>query len=643
MKRDILLRIAFIFSAVLLLFFNNCGNTEEEQEPNKSPTCNITNPTNNAAIEIGTSVQISVTANDPDGSISNLKISIDDVSKATLQTAPYTYDWNTADVSPGQHTIKAVATDNGNLTATSQVTVTVTADAPTVTTADISEITDTSATGGGNVTDDGGVDVTARGVVWGEASGPTIENNDGFTEDGTGTGEFTSSLTNLTANTTYYVKAYATNSQGTAYGVEKSFTTTGGTLPTVVTGIVQNVTNNSAECINNNITDDGGEPVTARGLVWGTMFEPTLENNEGFRLEGGMGTGTFSVTMESLSRVTDYYVRAYATNSAGTAYGLSTYFKTLPDPPTVNTADITNISAHIATGGGEVIDDGGADAVYVGIVWSTSPNPDINNYEGFWSSMGNPFEAFLSGLDPETTYYVRAFANNSGALYVYGEEKTFTTSAFTVQTGSFTDTRDNTVYNTVTTNGQTWMAENLAYLPEVCASDAQCGYWVYDYQGTDVDEAKLTSNYSTYGVLYDFETAQNVCPAGWHLPSDEEWAFLEMNLGMDYNTALYGDIIRGTDEGGKLKETGTTHWAYPNLGASNISQFTALPGGERDGLNNNNVFQYLGSNSYFWTSTNTGSLVVSRNLSSGGARIGRSYDGPDGRGKNGMSVRCVQN
>ena len=95
---------------------------------------------------------------------------------------------------------------------------------PTVTTATMSDITANSATSGGNVTSDGGATVTARGVCWSTSQNPTV--SDDHTTDGSGTGSFTSNLTNLTPGTTYYVRAYATNSMGTAYGSEESFTTT---------------------------------------------------------------------------------------------------------------------------------------------------------------------------------------------------------------------------------------------------------------------------------------------------------------------------------------------------------------------------------------------------------------------------------
>ncbi|MCK5280179.1 MAG: hypothetical protein KAK04_16610, partial [Cyclobacteriaceae bacterium] len=574
----------------------------------------------------------------------NVKISIDDVSATTLQSSPYTYEWNTEVVDPGQHNIKAVATDNGGLTATSQIIVMVTADAPVVITTDITEITGTTATSGGNVTDDGGVDVTARGVVWGETSGPTLASNAGFTEDGTGTGAFTSSLTGLKQNKTYYVKAYAVNVQSIAYGTEKSFTTTG-SLPIVEIGFVTEPTHESAKC-SGEVTGDNGNAIIAKGVVWADTWDVTLESAIGFTDEGP-GIGAFVSNITGLTPSTDYYVRAYATNSKGTAYAepeISFSTGIFTGPPIVKTLDVTNIGAHVALSGFEFVDDGGNNDVKLGIVWGTSPSPDINNNEGkeepVWGVPLDPIYAIpLTSLSPETTYYVRAYGQNPNGVG-YGEEKTFTTKAFAqiVQTGSFTDTRDNTQYNTVTINNQTWMAQNLAYLPEVCASGATCGYWVYDYEGSDVASAKAEANYSTYGVLYNWEMAKASCPTDWHLPTHEEWALFEMNLGMNFDDATYEDYSdRGTDEGGKIKEIGTTHWASPNTGATNESKFTALPAGWRS---TSSGFTTLGVMGYFWSSNQfwPGGVPM-RWLASSSELI---YLIREADAASGYSVRCVQ-
>jgi CubicO group peptidase (beta-lactamase class C family) len=94
------------------------------------------------------------------------------------------------------------------------------------------------------------------------------------------------------------------------------------------------------------------------------------------------------------------------------------------------------------------------------------------------------------------------------------------------------DARDNHLYKTIKIGDQTWMAKNLAYIPFVCKPDSLGGIWVYNYLGNNTAEAKKTQEYKKYGCLYDYKTAQCVCPYGWHLPTDEEWMQLEIYLGM---------------------------------------------------------------------------------------------------------------
>jgi uncharacterized protein (TIGR02145 family) len=154
-----------------------------------------------------------------------------------------------------------------------------------------------------------------------------------------------------------------------------------------------------------------------------------------------------------------------------------------------------------------------------------------------------------------------------------------------IKTGTFTDDRDGNSYRTVEIGNQVWMAENLKYLPSVNTppeySHINPTYYVYDNESTDINTAIIANEYMIYGVLYNWPAAMNggessesnpsgvqgVCPAGWHLPSDAEWQDLRDYLG--------GNEIAG----GKLKEEGSFHWGYPNVGASNESGFTALPAG----------------------------------------------------------------
>ena len=196
---------------------------------------------------------------------------------------------------------------------------------PMVTTAAISEITQTTATGGGEVTSEGGAAVSERGVCWSTNANPTV--TDSKTASGSGMGLFVSSLTALTANTTYHVRAYATNKTGTAYGNDVSFTTAAADTPTVpilTTTSISSITQNSAAS-GGNITGDGGSTITARGICWNTNHNPTISNN---KTSNGVGTGSYTSALTSLTANTAYYVRAYATNANGTAYGNEISFVT---------------------------------------------------------------------------------------------------------------------------------------------------------------------------------------------------------------------------------------------------------------------------------------------------------------------------
>jgi|WetSurSiteA1Bulk_404760.scaffolds.fasta_scaffold02741_4 uncharacterized protein (TIGR02145 family) len=195
---------------------------------------------------------------------------------------------------------------------------------PVMLTAKISDITTTSAISGGNITSDGGGEVTARGVCWNTNTNPTISNSK--TTDGKGTGIFVSKLTDLRPGTLYYVKAYATNKFGTTYGFETSFTTIAIT-PSLTTTPASDITTNSVTS-GGNITSDGGFEVTARGVCWSTSSNPTLADSHS---NDGTGTGSYTSYIAGLMADTQYFIRAYAINSGGTAYGYQTSFTTYPD------------------------------------------------------------------------------------------------------------------------------------------------------------------------------------------------------------------------------------------------------------------------------------------------------------------------
>lgn len=145
-------------------------------------------------------------------------------------------------------------------------------------------------------------------------------------------------------------------------------------------------------------------------------------------------------------------------------------------------------------------------------------------------------------------------------------------------------------YKYKTIGNQIWMIENLAFLPTVSppsvGSNAAPSYYVYNYEGNSISEAKTQPFYKTYGVLYNWEAAKTACPIGWHLPSDAEWTILAKFLI--------------PSAGGKMKETGTANWISPNTGATNESFFTARPGGLRHSVG---LFASLGTMGIFWSAS----------------------------------------
>jgi len=316
------------------------------------------------------------------------------------------------------YAINSVDTSYGN-----QQTFTTSNGMITLTTTSVTSITATSAVSGGNITSDGGAPITARGVVWSISQDPTVDTNQGKTTDSTGTGSFTSNLTNLQPQTVYYVRAYATNSVGTRYGNQQTFITKDG-LPILTTTSVSSITATSATS-GGNITSNEGFAITARGVVWSTSQEPTVETFLG-KTTDGTGTGVFTSNLTGLSPNTTYYVRAYATNSVGTSYGNEQSFTTLDGLPVLTTSMVSGITATTATCGGNITSDGGFAVTARGVCWGKSPNPTITNAHTTDGTGTGVFISNLTGLSPNTTYYVRAYATNSQGTS-YGNEQSFTT------------------------------------------------------------------------------------------------------------------------------------------------------------------------------------------------------------------------
>jgi uncharacterized protein (TIGR02145 family) len=397
-------------------------------------------------------------------------------------------------------------------------------------------------------------------------------------------------------------------------------------LPGVTTAQVTRILQRSAYS-GGQVISDGGAQITARGVCWNISIDPTLANNKS---SDSIGFGLFTSYISGLTASTTYYVRAYATNSEGTSYGENVEFTTdPPDIPTLNTLGLKSVTLTTASGGGEISNDGGLTVTARGVCWNTQGAPTIADSHSSDGNGSGLFTSILTDLTLNTTYHIRAYATNSLGTG-YGSDVEFT------QMEPITDNDGNT-YSIVTIGTQVWLGDNLktttfndgSSIPYVSTANE----WVLAttpafcwYNNSETD------NKATYGGLYNWYAVNTgkLCPTGWHVPSVDEYTTLLNYLG--------GAGIAG----GKLKETGTVHWADPNLGATNGSSFTALPGGGRYNLHSEGgTFADIGYYGYFWSST---SSTTTSNAYSYDMYFDLNLVSKDEFSKkDGGSVRCIKN
>ncbi len=601
---------------------------------------------------------------------------------------------------------------------------------PTVITNQVTSITSNSAVTVGSITSDGGEIITERGVCWSTSPNPSISTIK--ISSGTGIGTFTCSITGLMPDSTYYVRAYATNSVGTAYGEQVSFKTLNASEQTVTdidgnvyhtvkigtqTWMVENLkttkyrNGDSIPCITNNNTwaaisipaycwynNDITNKASYGALYnWVTVIDnrnlapvgwhiatdaewSTLTNYLGGESEAGgkmkeaginhwlspntnatnssyfsglpaglrsYSNGTFrnlgsngyfwSTTASDSLRAYDrelFYNQAncFRYNFDSKLYGFSV--RCVKDSisnlklPIFAISYVHNITDSTALCEGKINSDGGSKITASGVCWSTTPHPTLLNNKVIDTTGANLFAYKITGLMPETTYYARAYATNSVGT-VYDEEvsfKTLNASKLTVAD------IDGNIYHTVKIGTQIWMVENLKVtkyndntaIPLVAdksswASLSTPGYCWYNNDSTNSKK--------TIGALYNWFTVNTgkLAPKGWHIPTDAEWYTLTTFLG--------GDNIAG----GKLKETGLINWTSPNTGATNETNFTAIPTGNRG--NNDGTFQEMDKGGFWWTSTDVnGFYSYFRSIGYSSAGVGRSGS----QRINGLAVRCVR-
>lgn len=301
----------------------------------------------------------------------------------------------------------------------------------------------------------------------------------------------------------------------------------------------------------------------------------------------------------------------------------------------ITTTEVTSITSSSASSGGNITNNVGVEIIERGVCWSTNPNPTINlsTKTSDGSGLGT-FISNITGLNANTIYYVRAFVINSIGTS-YGNEVSFTTqnsTALNVPEPNITDF-DGNVYQTVKNCNQTWMKSNLKVshyrngdvIPQVTNpatwANLTTGAWCY-YNN-------VSANGIVYGKLYNWYAVNDprgLAPQGWHIPTVNDWGAFKSCLG---GAGTFGVA------GASMQETGTAHWPSPNTIATNLSGFTALPGGQRT----QNIFSEIGQNGYWWSSTQI-------NLANSFVRVLKSNDGNTWDGNqsksDGLSVRCIK-
>ena len=599
-------------------------------------------------------------------------------------------------------------------------------DSPHVVTGEVVSITRTSAVCSGEVTTEGFYPVTERGLCWDTHPEPTLESE--YRPLGAGAGAFSDTLSELTPETNYYYRAYATNICGTVYGETVPFTTGQYEVPTVTTFPVSTITDSSA-IVTGAVIDDGGLPVLERGICWGLITPDSCTISPSV-------VDTFGCSPEGLTFATRYYARAYATNERGTGYGATISFTTAAILPEVSLDTITDIGSSYATCHGTLLSNGGDPATLVGLCWASSPNPvntdnhvewsgtlgtfsqilggihdaecyvrpyatnsagtaygntlvfspdtiptsvqvslvhrdhdfailqvtivcdstavithrglcmdtlpqpDLSDLDFSTTESANTFDIHVGNLERASAYYLRGHCISNGTL-LYSDDFLLLTVAEDGQpcigTPTLTD-YDGHVYNTVQVGAQCWMKSNLYTTHYADGTSVPFGhagagtYSMYDpyYYNLTYDINLLP----TYGYAYNWKAltksstttdvnVQGICPDGWHVPSDAEWEVL-----LDYTGTYYAcgeenlNVAKALSDvsGWSSSTANCSPGAYP--ANNNVTGFSAFP----SGAHYENTYQ-VGQTAYIWSRSNNYTFDTSPYYSYGHV-YKFSYDSP---------------
>jgi uncharacterized protein (TIGR02145 family) len=342
------------------------------------------------------------------------------------------------------------------------------------------------------------------------------------------------------------------------------------------------------------IIDAGDEKITHRGICW--SFTPSIPTIDSSRLEYNGHEDEFLIQLENLRPWSEYKVRAYAVSEAGVGYGQTvTLITKKTSLPIIQTLTVSEVGIHSAISGGKIISSGSDPITASGICFGTNVMPTIANHVIENLNNENEFIGIIENLSPFTKYYVRAYAINDIGI-AYGGHLEFTTDFDTISD------IDGNIYRIVQIGNQTWTIDNFnstrlrdgTPIPNRLEDE----YWTEDSPKEPAMcwyENNRTQYEYPYGAIYNWYAASHplIAPEGWRVPSNDDFIELVAYLG--------GSLVAG----GPLKATGTDYWLPPNTGATNSSNFTALPGGGRH-PRFSPTFYDVGRKALFWTRNDAG-------------------------------------
>lgn len=394
---------------------------------------------------------------------------------------------------------------------------------PVIATSTVSNITATTATCGGVITSEGSSTVTSRGVCWSTGNTPTIA--DSKTTDGAGAGSFSSNITGLNGATQYYVRAYATNSIGTGYGMAMSLTTLGQSPSPVVTdatniGVTSATLNGSvnANYLSTTVTFEYGTTTNYGSTVTATQNPVTGNTNINVNAD-----------ITGLTLTTIYHYRIKAVNSLGTSYSNDISFITLGQPPTAITLPATNLTSSGATINGSVNANNLSTSVAFEYGTTSSYGSTVPANQSHVSGNTNTtVSANISGLVSCTLYHYRVKATNSLGNITYGDDMTF--AYF--------------YYGATYQGGLVFYIDGTGQHGLVCAQTDQSANAIWGCNGTLITGADGTSigtgNQNTIDIITGCSTAgtaARICHdlslngySDWFLPSRDELGLMYTNL-----------------------------------------------------------------------------------------------------------------